>query len=120
MTDCFPNSFFVHGGVGPMQGQAGHFKNLDQDIPYAKERYTNETIRLYKVLESRLEGRDYLVGPGKGKYSIADLNAFPWLLFHSFSGIQSSDIGPNIKAYVNRVLQRDAVKKGVAVPTLSP
>lgn len=102
-----------------MQGQANHFLRLDQDIPYAKERYLNETIRLYKVLESRLEGRDYLVGPGKGKYSIADVNAVPWLFIHEFSGLKSSDVGPNLKAYLNRVLEREGVKKGLVVPAPS-
>ncbi|KIK97990.1 hypothetical protein PAXRUDRAFT_9844 [Paxillus rubicundulus Ve08.2h10] len=71
--------FFAHGGVGPMQGQAHHFRNYaPEDIPYGKKRYTDEVGRLYNVLNIRLEGRDYLAGPGKGKLSIADINVVPW------------------------------------------
>ncbi|KAJ3510301.1 hypothetical protein NLJ89_g4760 [Agrocybe chaxingu] len=71
--------FFAHGGVGPMQGQANHFnKFAPEDIPYAKKRYTEETKRLFGVLEIRLKDRDYLAGSGRGKYSLADIKAFPW------------------------------------------
>jgi glutathione S-transferase len=71
--------FFAHGGIGPMQGQANHFRNAaPEDIPYAKKRYLDETKRLYGVLEIRLANRDYLAGAGKGKYSIADTKAFSW------------------------------------------
>jgi glutathione S-transferase len=49
-----------------------------EDIPYAKKRYLDETKRLYGVLEIRLENREWLVGPAKGKYSIADINALAW------------------------------------------
>lgn len=59
--------------------QSNHFSRYaPEDIPYAKKRYLNETIRLYAVLEERLEGRDWLVGSGKGQYSLADINAYPW------------------------------------------
>ncbi len=63
-----------------MQGQSAHFKNYaPEDIPYAKKRYIDETKRLYGVLEIRLgEGRDYLSGPGRGKYTLADIKAFSW------------------------------------------
>ena len=69
-----------HGGIGPMQGQSHHFRNLaKEDIPYAKNRFLEETRRLYGVLEIRLkEGRDFLAGSGRGKYSIADIKSFPW------------------------------------------
>jgi glutathione S-transferase len=50
-----------------------------EKIPYAQERYLNETKRLYKVLDQRLEGRDFLAGKGKGKYTWADMTTFPWL-----------------------------------------
>jgi glutathione S-transferase len=56
-----------------------HFaKSAPEDVPYAKMRYLDETKRLYGVLEIRLENREWLVGPGKGRYSIADINVLPW------------------------------------------
>lgn len=65
-----------------MQGQLNHFRNVaPEDIPYAKNRYLDETKRLYGVLEIRLgegDGRDYLAGAGRGKYSLADIKAFSW------------------------------------------
>ena len=71
-----------HGGIGPMQGQSNHFrKYAPEDIPYAKDRYLNETKRLYGVLEIRLNeggGRDFLAGPGRGKYSLADIKGYSW------------------------------------------
>ncbi|KAG8996623.1 glutathione S- transferase, nitrogen catabolite repression regulator, partial [Tulasnella sp. JGI-2019a] len=70
--------FFTHGGIGPMQGQAAHFfRFAPEKIPYAIDRYITEVKRLYSVLESRLQSRDYLVGDGRGRYSIADMNCFP-------------------------------------------
>jgi len=108
--------FFAHGGVGPMQGQCGHFHRLNEDIPYAKKRYLDETKRLYGVLEIRLTDRDYLAGPGRGTYSVADINVLPWIRSHVNSGLKSIDEFPNLKAWLNRGLERPAVKAGVAVP----
>jgi len=99
--------FFAHGGIGPMQGQANHFgKYAPERIPYAIKRYVEETKRLYGVLEIRLTGRDWLVGPDKGKYTIADIKAFPWIKIHAFSGIESLDEWPNVKAWLDRSLSR--------------
>ncbi|KZV84921.1 glutathione S-transferase [Exidia glandulosa HHB12029] len=110
--------FFAHGGVGPMQGQANHFRNYaPEKIEYGITRYLNEAKRLYSVLESRLEGREYLAGPGKGKYTIADINVWPWVHVASYAGIDSYDEWPNLKAWVERVKARPAVQAGIAVPT---
>lgn len=69
-----------HGGLGPMQGQAIHFYRLAKErVPYPTQRYMGETERLYGILDNQLKDRDYLVGPGKGKYSIADIASFPWV-----------------------------------------
>lgn len=109
--------FFVHGGVGPMQGQAHHFRHAaSEDVPYAKKRYTEETARLYGVLNIRLEGRDYLVGPGRGKLTIADLNAFPWMRIHQRAGIETLDAFPHVQAWLNRIAERPAVKAGLGIP----
>jgi len=108
--------FFAHGGLGPMQGQANHFKNAaPEDIPYAKKRYLDETKRLYNVLEIRLADRDYLAGPGKGKYSIADLKSFCWVKFHAYSGIDNLDEWPGVKAWFERIVARPAVEVGLNV-----
>ena len=62
-----------------MMGQAAHFyKFAAEKIPYGIKRYQDETKRLLNVLEIRLKDREYLAGPGKGKYSIADFNVWPW------------------------------------------
>jgi len=109
--------FFAHGGVGPMQGQCGHFNVFaSEDVPYAKKRYLDETKRLYGVLEIRLTDRDYLAGPGRGTYSVADINVLPWIRNHAKSGIEAIDEFPNLKAWLKRGLERPAVKAGVAVP----
>jgi glutathione S-transferase len=108
--------FFAHGGVGPMQGQCAHFHVFaSEDVPYAKKRYLDETKRLYGVLEIRLTDRDYLAGPGRGTYSIADINVLPWIRIHAKSGIESIDEFPNLKAWLARGLERPAVKAGVAI-----
>lgn len=99
------------------RGQANHFvRYAPEDIPYGKQRYVNETIRLYSVLESRLQGRDWLVGSGKGQYSMADVNAYPWVQLHKWAGVRDSDVGPNVKAWLQRNLDRPAVKRGMAAP----
>ncbi|CAE6430356.1 unnamed protein product [Rhizoctonia solani] len=109
--------FFTHGGIGPMQGQAGHFYRFaPENIPYALDRYINEVKRLYSVLNGRLDGRDYLVGPGKGRYGLADMNVFPWVRAHRWAGVENMDDYPNIQAWLNRIFERPQVKKGLDVP----
>lgn len=107
--------FFAHGGIGPMQGQAGHFIRLSEDIPYGKKRYTDETKRLYGVLEIRLKDRDYLAGPGRGVYSLADINSYPWVAMHNYVNI-SLDEWPAVKAWVERMAEKPAVKSGWQIP----
>ncbi|KAF8843572.1 glutathione S-transferase [Paxillus ammoniavirescens] len=109
--------FFAHGGVGPMQGQAYYFRNYaPEDIPYCKKRYTDEVGRLYNVLNIRLEGRDYLAGPGKGKLSIADINVAPWVRLHKEAGFETLDAFPSTKTWLERILERPGVQAGVAIP----
>jgi len=108
--------FFAHGGVGPMQGQANHFNRFaPEDIPYAKKRYVDETKRLYGVLEIRLKDRDWLAGPGKGKYTIADVKAIPWVRIHAYAGIETLDQWPNVKDWVERAEARPAFQAGLQV-----
>ena len=109
--------FFQNAGVGPMQGQANHFvRYAPETIDYGIKRYTNETKRLYSVLEARLEDRDYLVGKGKGKYSIADITTFTWVRWAPWAGIELSEF-PRLKAWAEKIEQRKLVKKGLLVPS---
>ncbi|KAK0230854.1 glutathione S-transferase C-terminal-like protein [Armillaria fumosa] len=109
--------FFAHGGVGPMQGQLNHFNRAaPEDIPYAKKRYYEEVKRLYGVLEIRLKDREYLAGSGKGQYSLADLNVYPWVALHERSGIQSVDEWPGLKGWLERIAARPGVQAGNQVP----
>lgn len=109
--------FFTHGGIGPMQGQLNHFHRVaPEDIPYAKKRYLDETKRLYSVLDTRLIDREWLVGAGSGIYSIADMNAFPWVNGHSWGGIETLDEWPNVKAWIGRCAERPGVQSGIQVP----
>ena len=105
--------FWQMGGLGPMAGQAHHFrsyaKKIEPDetkLEYGAARYTNEVHRLYGVMERRLADRDYLAG----SYSIADMAAWPWILPEGQG--QDLDEFPNLKAYVERVGARAAAKAG--------
>ena len=81
---------FQMGGVGPMLGQAHHFRAYARErIAYAIERYTNEAARLYRVLDRRLGEREYLAG----EYSIADMAVFPWIRLHGRQGQDLADYG---------------------------
>ncbi|KAF9462577.1 glutathione S-transferase [Collybia nuda] len=108
--------FFGHGGVGPMQGQSTHFHHAAPEvIPYARKRYFDETKRLYGVLDIRLANRDYLAGEGRGKYSLADIKAFPWVKIHTYAGIEALDEWPSVKAWLERCVARDGVQAGLKV-----
>ena len=75
-------------GQGPMLGQAGHLRNYAPErIPYATQRYTNEAQRLYRVLNTRLAGREYIAGD----YSIADIASWPWNFFRAQHGVTIED-----------------------------
>ncbi|KAJ9234005.1 hypothetical protein DTO207G8_4100 [Paecilomyces variotii] len=105
---------FQMGGVGPMQGQANHFRvfaGVRSD--YGIKRYTEETKRLYSVLEARLKESPYLAG---SKYTIADIANYSWV--HSGPTILEFDLSewPALKKWKEEIDQRDAVKKGADVP----
>lgn len=105
-----------------MQGQANHFFRLAKErIPYPTQRYIGETERLYSVLNTQLEGREYLVGPGKGQYSIADIANFSWVNMSLFSGVdlKKPDFS-NLYKWWQRIEERPAVRAGLAVPKPAP
>jgi len=108
-----------HGGLGPMQGQANHFYRLAKErIPYPTQRYVGETERLYGILDNQLKDKDYIVGPGKGQYSIADIANFSWVNVSSFAGVDTAQF-PNLHKWWERINARPAVQKGVSVPSES-
>lgn len=106
--------FWQMGGLGPMAGQAHHFRSYapkiepdESKLEYGKARYTNEVNRLYGVLERGLsDGRDFIAGD----YSIADMAIWPWILPEG----QGQDLNdfPKLKAWVDRVWERPAVQRG--------
>ncbi|KAK6851295.1 hypothetical protein PG995_009446 [Apiospora arundinis] len=105
-----------HGGLGPMQGQANHmFKFAKEPNPYGAQRYVGESERLYGVLDKRLSDRDFVVGAGKGKFSIADMSLLGWVAMCEFSGVDLK-MFPHIKAWLDRCLARPAVKRGFTIP----
>ena len=103
---------FQMGGVGPMLGQAHHFRiYAPEKIEYAVNRYTNEAKRLYGVMNSRLAKSKYIAGPD---YSIADIAIFPWLRSWKNQGIDWND-HPHLKGWFDEIAARPAVKRGVEV-----
>ncbi len=103
---------FQMGGLGPMLGQAHHFRiYAPENVPYAIERYTNEAKRLYSVLDRRLAKSRYVGGPA---YSIADIAVFPWLRSWKQQGIDWND-HPHVKGWFDEIAARPAVVRGVEV-----
>ncbi|MBM3502588.1 MAG: glutathione S-transferase [Alphaproteobacteria bacterium] len=103
---------FQMGGVGPMQGQVNWFKRNAPDNTIAIDRYTNETRRLYRVLDTRLKDHRFLVGD----YSIADIANWGWVSRYEFSGVDVSDV-PHLMRWYREIEARPAVKRGAEVPT---
>ena len=102
---------FQMGGIGPMFGQANHFRAYaPEKIPYAIDRYTNEAKRLYGVLDRRLADHDYVAGD----YSIADIAIFPWMRYGDRRGVNVDDF-PNVKRWFEAINARPAVQRGVEV-----
>ncbi len=103
---------FQMGGLGPMLGQAHHFRfYAPEKVPYAIERYTQEAKRLYGVLDKRLSQSRYLAGPD---YTIADMAVFPWLRTWERQGVQMTDY-PAVKKWFDAIAARPAVQRGVQV-----
>jgi GSH-dependent disulfide-bond oxidoreductase len=96
-------------GLGPMLGQAGHFRRAaPEKIPYAIERYTNEAIRLFGVLDRQLDGQDYITGG----YSIADMMSYPWTLAAPWLEIPMEEF-PNLSRWQATMASRPAVERGM-------
>ena len=103
---------FQMGGVGPMLGQAHHFRiYAPEKIEYAVNRYTNEAKRLYGVMNKRLAKSKYMAG---AEYTIADIAIFPWLRSWKNQGIDWVDY-PHLKGWFDEIAARPAVRRGVEV-----
>ncbi len=109
---------FQMGGVGPMFGQLGYFYKFagsEMEDKRPQERYVGEAKRLLGVVETSLDGRDWITGT----YSIADIALAPWLLALDFYGAKDAvgwDDYKNIVAYAERFLDRPAVQRGRNIP----
>ena len=102
---------FQMGSVGPMFGQAHHFRlYASEKIEYAINRYTNEAKRLYGVMDRRLGETEYVAGA----YSIADMAIYPWTRSHANQGVDLADY-PNVKRWYDAIEARPAVQRGVKV-----
>lgn len=100
--------FWQMSGLGPMAGQNHHFNQYaPEKIPYAMERYTKETNRLYGVLNKQLEGKDWVAA---GEYTIADMAIYPWIVPWDKQGQNLNDF-PNLKRWFEKMAARPAVQK---------
>jgi len=96
--------FWQMGGLGPMAGQIGHFNvYAPEKVPYAIQRYTNETNRLYGVLNKQLAGRDFIAGA----FSIADIACYPWIVPHEAHG-QNLTQFPHLQRWFTAMAARPA------------
>lgn len=102
--------YWQTSGFGPMLGQLHHFKiYAPQPVPYALERFEKEALRLYGVLEARLEGREHVAGD----YSIADIAILTWAKLWERQGLTLDGL-PNVRRWLDTVLARPAVQRGLA------
>jgi GST-like protein len=106
---------FQMGGVGPMFGQTHHFlRAAKEQVPYAIERYTKETRRLYGVLNGRLKDHSYLAD----SYSVADIATYPWVARYEWHKTDLNDF-PHVKRWFDAISARTAVQRGMNVPVVT-
>lgn len=109
--ECMAWLFWQVGALGPMGGQAHHFRlYASERIDYAIERYTNECRRLYRVMDAHLKARDYLIG----QYTIADMACLPWIFRHERQGQAMEDF-PALNRWYESLRARPAVERGLAL-----
>lgn len=110
---------FQMGGVGPMFGQAFHFRHqhpedaADTALAYGTERYGGEVRRLCDVMNGRLAEAEYLAG---GTYSVADIGTYPWIALHKWLGLDLAAL-PHLRRWYDAIKTRPAVQRGMDVPT---
>ena len=117
-TEALEWLFWQMGGLGPMAGQNHHFSQYaPEKIPYAVNRYVNETNRLYGVLDRRLADREFVAG---AEYSIADMAAYPWIVPWEKQA-QKLDDHPHLKRWFEAIAERPATKAAYArAPEVNP
>jgi GST-like protein len=104
--------FWQMGGLGPMAGQNHHFvQYAPEPIPYAIDRYVNETNRLYGVLDNRLADRPFVAGES---YSIADMACYPWTVGHERQRQKLSDF-PHLERWFRTIEARPATVRAYEV-----
>jgi GSH-dependent disulfide-bond oxidoreductase len=109
-TETMQWLFWQMGGLGPMAGQSNHFNIYAKEkLPYAMQRYANETGRLFGVLNKRLADREFMAG----EYSIADMASYPWTLSWTNHNLNIDDF-PNIKRWQATISARPAVVRAYA------
>ncbi|PXW69257.1 GST-like protein [Loktanella sp. PT4BL] len=99
------------GGLGPMMGQANHFRGLKEKVPYGETRYKNETARLFGVLDKQLEGRDYIAG----EYSIADMATVAWAGMAPMMEDDRLTTCNNVMAWIARNVARPATAHAISL-----
>ncbi len=111
---------FQMAGIGPMLGQAMYFQRIaapnGQEEPFSIKRYVEESRRLLEVLNTRLEGREYLVGDA---FSIADIATYPWARAYPWARV-SIDGLEHLKAWFDRIDARPAVQRALEKPKAVP
>ncbi len=110
--------FFWHGSGAPYQAQLGYFRRASEQMPLAIERFRNETLRVFEVLELQLSGkfagapRKFLAGESPGKYSLADIGTWTWVSKWKLSGLTETEMEafPHLKGWIGRIAKRPAVR----------
>ncbi|KAK1974213.1 glutathione S-transferase-like protein, partial [Colletotrichum cereale] len=114
--------FFWHGGGAPYQGNLGFFSRAQEQSSFAIDRFRKETYRVFGVLELRLSGkytsqpRDFLVGKGRGKYSVSDIGAWAWVKNWLRSGytVKEMEKFPHVLEWIDGIAKRPAVQRGIS------
>jgi GST-like protein len=110
-AEVFQWLFWQMGGLGPMLGQNLHFgQYAPEKIPYAIDRYVNESERLFEVLDKQLTNREYIAGD----YSIADMASYPWVFKHPYLQLQLDEF-PNLARWYKAIEQRPAVARAYEI-----
>ena len=99
---------FQMGGIGPMFGQAHHFRRAETKVEYGIERYTKEARRLWGVLDDHLAKNEYM----HKDYSVADIAIWPWTARYEWQGVALEEF-PNAKRWYDAVEARPAVQRGL-------